>query len=203
MILVSISSRGSAFSITFSTIYRSAWIRFKWNLTFLSTFCTDCIVHFSRSTIWHLACTSILLWELALFDGLTLNEITSKVLYKLVRMIIFIELLIKISIGFFSFLNQSSVMIWILFPHFLHLRLRFVIEPSLNGVKRLHFGHFANFSLPWSFLWIVSTNAEKILYSCWLLNVKILTSHSTLDCQNLGFAVDLTSLCSFQCIDYL
>ena len=44
---VSISSGGSFFSITFSGVHRSALIGFEWNLTFLSTFSADCIMHFS------------------------------------------------------------------------------------------------------------------------------------------------------------
>ncbi len=62
--LISISSRGSSFSVTFSTIYRSASVWFEWNLTFLVTFSTDCIVHLSWSTIRHSACTSYSLREL-------------------------------------------------------------------------------------------------------------------------------------------
>jgi len=51
--LISISSRGSSFSVTFSAVDGSAWVRFEWNLTFLSTFSTDSIVHLSWSTIRH------------------------------------------------------------------------------------------------------------------------------------------------------
>jgi len=61
--LISISSRGSSFSVTFSAIDGSALVRFERNLTFLSTFSTDCIVHFSWSTIRHSACTSSSLRE--------------------------------------------------------------------------------------------------------------------------------------------
>jgi len=48
-----ISSRGSSFSVTFSAIDGSALVWFEWNLTFLSTFSTDSIVHLSWSTIRH------------------------------------------------------------------------------------------------------------------------------------------------------
>jgi len=51
--LISISSRGSSFSVTFAAVDGSAWVRFEWNLTFLSTFSTDSIVHLSWSTIRH------------------------------------------------------------------------------------------------------------------------------------------------------
>jgi hypothetical protein len=62
--LISISSGGSFFSITFSAVYRSALIGFEWNLTFLSTFSADRIMHFSWSTIRHSFRTSNSLKEL-------------------------------------------------------------------------------------------------------------------------------------------
>jgi len=62
--LISTSSRGSSFGITFSTVYRSASVRFEGNLTFLSAFGTDCVVHFSLLSIRHSDCTSYSLKEL-------------------------------------------------------------------------------------------------------------------------------------------
>ena len=58
------ASLGSLFSKTFSAVYRSVLVRFEWNLTFFSTFSTDCIVHFSGSTIRHYFCTSDSITEL-------------------------------------------------------------------------------------------------------------------------------------------
>ena len=64
MSLISVSSGGSFFSITFSAVHRSALIGFEWNLTFLSTFSAYCIMHFSWSTIRHSFRTSNSLKEL-------------------------------------------------------------------------------------------------------------------------------------------
>jgi hypothetical protein len=82
--LISISSRGSSFSITFSAIDGSAWVRFEWNLTFLSTFSTDSIVHLSWSTIRHSFRTSNSLKELVSSKNYFRN-VKHNVAYKLIR----------------------------------------------------------------------------------------------------------------------
>ena len=82
--LVSISSWGSSFSVTFSAIYGSGSVRFEWNLTFLSTFSTDSIVHLSWSTIRHSFRTSNSLKELVSPKNYFMN-VNHKVAYKFIR----------------------------------------------------------------------------------------------------------------------
>ena len=82
--LISISSRGSSFSITFSAIDGSAWVGFERNLTFLSTFSTDSIVHLSWSTIRHSFCTSNSLKELVSSKNYFRN-VNHNVAYKFIR----------------------------------------------------------------------------------------------------------------------
>jgi hypothetical protein len=82
--LVSISSRGSSFSVTFSAIDWSGSVRFEWNLTWLSTFSADCVVHFSWSTIRHSFCTSNSPKELVSIKHYFRNE-NHNVAYKFIR----------------------------------------------------------------------------------------------------------------------
>ena len=82
--LISISSRRSSFSVTFSAIDGSAWVWFEWNLTFLSTFSADCIVHLSWSAIRHSFRTSNSLKELVSPKNYFMN-VNHNVAYKFIR----------------------------------------------------------------------------------------------------------------------
>jgi hypothetical protein len=84
LISIPTSSWGSSLCIAFSAVYGSALVWFERNLTFLSTFGTDCIVHFSLFSIRHSDCTSYSLKELVSSEHQFWNA-NLRVAYKLMR----------------------------------------------------------------------------------------------------------------------
>ena len=131
----------------------------------MSTFSTDCIVHLSWSTIRHSFRTSYLFERISFVRTLTLKLLPKKLLINLCtinrkisaqknRKHLYHDVFLRL-----IFLSLMGT----IFPQFLHLIVTLLTEISLNGVRRPHSWHLANWSLPRSFLWIVSSNAVKML----------------------------------------